>query len=61
MAGTTKVQRADHKRVLSAENKLEGLLQSTETIKYGNDKIMMAYYVLRDENTALKTAVMDLT
>jgi hypothetical protein len=60
MAGTTEAQCADHKRLRSAENKMEGLLQSTKTIKRGNDKIMMAYHMLRDENTALKTAVEDL-
>jgi hypothetical protein len=61
MAGTTEAQCTNHKRLLSTENKLEGLLQSMETINHGNDKIMTAYHELRDENTALKAAVQDLT
>jgi hypothetical protein len=61
MASTTEVQRADHKHLLCTENKPEGLLQSMETIKRGNDKIMVAYYALHNENTVLKTAIEDLT
>jgi hypothetical protein len=61
MASTTKAQHANHKRLLSTENKLEGLLQLTETIKHGNNKIIIAYNMLHDENTMLKTVVKDLT
>jgi hypothetical protein len=61
MAGTTEGQCTNHKCLLSTKNKLEGLLQSMEIIKYGNNKIMIVYYVLHDKNTMLKTVVEDLT
>jgi hypothetical protein len=61
MARNTDAQRAQEKRLLAMESKLDDVLQQLDATKHVNNELLEAKRASREENTLLKAAIEELT